>query len=87
MAIEIEASGSRKHLLGDVANASIIGAIGIIIPFDEDKLNQFIKLGNYLDFATKVGKIRAVFNNVLVVERNQFIQLVSQYDVRHENPI
>src|SRR3989338_1211827 len=63
LAIEIEGSGSRKHMLGDVANASIIGSIGIIIPFNEKKLKQFKKIKGYITFATDAGKIRAVFKN------------------------
>lgn len=40
LAIEIEKSGTRKHLLGDIANASVIAAIGIVVPLNKSKLQQ-----------------------------------------------
>jgi len=85
LAIEVEHSGSRKHMLGDIANASILGAIGIVIPLSTDKLNSFKKIMNYVDFATIVGKIKPIFNNVLIIKKATFLRVirVNKKDVAH----
>lgn len=80
LAIEVENSGSRKHMLGDIANASIMGAVGVVIPLNEKQLKGFIKIKNYITFATEVGKLKPSFNNVIVINKNKFLRIVSSYD-------
>jgi len=77
LAIEIEKSGTRKHLLGDVANTSIIGAIGIVVPLDQSKLNGFKAIKKYIKFATSVGKLPPNFNNVLVIRHDNFLRIIN----------
>lgn len=72
LAIEIEDSGSRKHMLGDIANASIIGSIGVIVPFNSEKLSHFKRIRKYVEFATHAGKIKTIFQNVLIISRSNF---------------
>ncbi|WP_339218583.1 hypothetical protein [Paenibacillus sp. FSL W7-1332] len=45
MAIEIEHLVSRKHLMGGAINASALGRFGVVIPWSEEKLRAFIKIG------------------------------------------
>jgi len=78
LAIELENSGSRKHMLGDVANASILGAIGIVVPLNEKRLRAFRKIREYIVFATKVGKLKASFNNVILLNRENFMNVISR---------
>jgi hypothetical protein len=78
LAIEIENSGSRKHMLGDIANASIIGSIGLIIPFNEKKLNHFRKIEEFVNFATEVRKIRVVFKNILIISKENFLSALHE---------
>jgi hypothetical protein len=77
LAVEIENSGTRKHMLGDIVNSSIIGAIGIVVPLNNEKLKGFIRLHKYLKFATSVGKTEAIFNNVLIIDRKTFLRILS----------
>ena len=56
MAIEIEKSGSRKHMLGDIVNASALGRIGIIIAWDEFVMKAFFRQLKYFSFLQSVGK-------------------------------
>ncbi len=78
LAVEIENSGTRKHMLGDIANASIMGAIGVVVPLTEEKLRGFRKMKKYVEFATAVGKLeKPSFRNVLIVNKNDFLTVVS----------
>ena len=77
LAIEIEKSGSRKHMVGNIVNASILGAFGIIIPFDDKALSAYRKIDAYLDFAAKVGKTREIFKNVLIINKEKFLEAIS----------
>jgi len=77
LAIEIENSGSSKHMLGNIANVSILGAIGIVIPFNEKKLALCKRIKKYVNFATEVEKIKAVFENVLIVDKADFLRAIN----------
>ena len=77
LAIEIEKSGSRKHMVGNIVNASILGAFGIIIPFDDKALSAYRKIDAYLDFAAKVGKTKEIFKNVLIINKEKFFKAIS----------
>lgn len=72
LAIEIENSGSSKHMLGNIANVSIIGSVGVVVPFNDEKLSLCKRIEKYVMFATKVGKIEAVFKNILIVSKENF---------------
>jgi len=76
LAIEIEKSGSRKHMVGNIVNTSILGAFGIIIPFDDKALSAYRKIDAYLDFAAKVGKTREIFKNVLIINKENFLKAI-----------
>jgi len=78
LAIEIENSGSSKHMLGNIANVSIIGSIGIVIPFNDKKLSLCKRIRKYIAFATDVGKIKTIFKNVLIINKENFLQVLDQ---------
>lgn len=79
LAIEIEGSGTRKHMLGDIANASIMAAIGVVIPLDKSRLNGFKGIQNYIEFATHVGKLETrLFKNVLIISKEKFKKIISE---------
>ena len=77
LAIEIENSGSSKHMLGNVANVSILGSIGIVIPFNDEKLSLCKRIKKYVIFATEVEKIKAVFKNVLIIKKENFLRTIN----------
>lgn len=77
--IELENSGNRKHMIGDIANASIIGAVGIIVPLNKEKSKQFCKICEYIKFASAVGKTeRNVFRNIVVVEPDKILKVINE---------
>lgn len=77
LAIEIENSGSSKHMLGNIANVSILGAIGIVIPFNAKKLALCKRIKKYVTFAMEVEKIRGVFKNVLIINKEKFLRIIN----------
>ncbi|MDP8212100.1 MAG: hypothetical protein P9X22_02260 [Candidatus Zapsychrus exili] len=78
--LRLNASGSRKHMLGDIANASILGAIGIVIPLTPSKLKGFTRIMKYIEFATAVGKLKSSFKNVLLINSDKFLEVLSHSD-------
>ena len=77
IAIEIETSGSRKHLLGDIINASIFGKIGLIVPTNEKNFKSFERIMEYLQFAQKNKKIKnKVLNNVILIKSDELIEVL-----------
>lgn len=79
MAIEIERSGSRKHLLGDIINVSTLGRIGIIIPWNDDLFKAFIRQIDYLSFLKSVGKNTLAVKNLIILTRRQFNRIINKY--------
>lgn len=76
LAIEIENSGSSKHMLGNIANVSILGSIGVVIPFNSTKLFLCKRIRKYVTFATNVGKLEGVFKNMLIINKENFLRIL-----------
>jgi len=76
LAIEIENSGSRKHIIGDAVNASALGRVGIFIAWTPEKLRAAVKMRKYLQFLKRVGKNTFNTTNLLILDKNQFLQAV-----------
>ncbi len=72
LALEVEDSGSRKHLLGDMINASISGRIAVLIGCNEDRYEAFMKLLEYIAYTSEAGKIKFTTRNILVLKPDQF---------------
>ena len=70
--IEIENTGSRKHCIGDLVNASALGRIGLLIAWSPDVLRTFLRQRVYLSFLASVGKNTFRTNNALVLTKDQF---------------
>ena len=78
VAIEIEASKQgSKYFLGDIANASILGKIGIVIPVGDKIVKSFNRLRGYVDFATRVGKLPEAFRNYVILTEEQFKEVLT----------
>lgn len=76
LAIEIENSGSRKHIIGDAVNASALGRIGVFIAWTPEKLRAAVKMRRYLQFLKRVGKNTFNTMNLLILDKHQFLQAI-----------
>lgn len=72
LCIEIEDSGSRKHCLGNLVNASALGRIGLLIARSEKILRTFVRQRVYLRFLANVEKNSFRTDNALVLSAEQF---------------
>ena len=71
LSIEIENSTSRKHILGGAINASSLGRVGLIIPFNKEKFLAIKKLEGYFNFLQNAGKNSFNANNLLIINKEQ----------------
>ena len=67
IAIEIEHQVSRKHLLGGAVSASVLGRFGVMVEWDEEKVNALVKLQAYWDFLRSVGKNTFETKNLIIL--------------------
>ena len=72
LCIEIEGTGSRKHCLGDLINASALGRVGILVARSEKMLKAFLRQREYLRFLGSVGKNTLKTDNTLILSTEQF---------------
>jgi hypothetical protein len=70
--IEVEETGTRKHCLGDLVNASALGRIGLLIARSQKVLRIFVRQRVYLRYLADVGKNTFKTNNALVLTEEQF---------------
>jgi hypothetical protein len=76
LAIEVVFSGSSKHLLGDILNASVIGLYGIVVGHP-NMITKIKRNKKYLEKLAELGKIDCLpFRNVLIVSTDEFIELL-----------
>jgi hypothetical protein len=78
LCIEIEDSGSRKHCLGNLVNASSLGRIGLLIARSEEILRTFVRQRVYLRFLADVEKNSFRTDNALVLSAEQFDECLRQ---------
>ena len=77
LAIEVVFSGSSKHILGDILNASAVGLYGIVVGSPE-MMPKILRNIEYLKKLAELGKLAPMpFQNVLVIDTNSFIGLIS----------
>lgn len=70
--IEIENTGSKKHCLGDLVNASALGRLGLLIAWSPNVLRTFLRQRVYLSYLKSVGKNTFRTTNALILTREQF---------------
>jgi hypothetical protein len=75
MAIEIENQVSRKHLIGGITNASILGRVGILVAFNQDKLIASARIRQYLWFMSRAGGLDTT--NLLILTKEQLADILS----------
>ena len=73
IAIEIENTGSEKHSIGGIVNASSMGKIGLVIALNESKWRLLPKLLEYFQRLKGFGKLEGDFSNVLVIRADELL--------------
>lgn len=73
LAVEIENSGSKKHMLGDIINAAYLGKFGIVVAVGQKQFRSFTRILEYLKFCVAVGKAQERFENVLLFEADELL--------------
>ena len=71
LAIEIVCSGSTKHMLGDIMNATILGGIGIVIAKDESIKKSLSRILSYLKFAYENEKGGVKPRNLIIIRADE----------------
>ncbi|MDO8451350.1 MAG: hypothetical protein Q7S76_00590 [bacterium] len=71
LAIEIEHTGSRKHCLGNLVNASALGRVALLVARSEEVLRIFLRQRVYLARLAGYGKNTFKTDNCLVLTENQ----------------
>lgn len=79
LAIEIEFSGSSKHILGDFTNASMMGMVGIVVGFSHN-IEKIGRINKYISLLQAVEKApQDLFKNVVCFEAEDFLNLLRTY--------
>lgn len=76
MAIEIENTSTKKHILGSLVNAASLGRVGIGIAYTESVKRTFVRILNYLAFLKRVEKNTYDTTNFLIVTKDQLISIL-----------
>jgi hypothetical protein len=80
LAIEVERSGSRKHMMGDIVNVAFLGKFGIIVAIGQKKYRGFVRILDTLNSAARSEKLRNAFLTCCYVRLMNFLQLCSKVD-------
>jgi hypothetical protein len=79
LAIEVEFSGSSKHILGDIANASMIGLVGVVVG-SRKNIEKIERVGRYVRRLRTVKKAPPdLFANVAFLSTVQFLKLLEKH--------
>ena len=78
LAIEVEFSGSSKHVIGDFANASLLGHVGVVVSSNKN-FPKIERVLNYIHYVTNVGKADGLFANVALYSEGEFEQLIDKH--------
>lgn len=81
LCIEIEDSGSRKHCLGDLINASALGRVGLLVARSDKILKIFLRQRVYLKHLGELGKNTFKLDNTLIVTEQQLSDYFSKINV------
>jgi hypothetical protein len=66
-------------MLGDIINASSIGKIGIIVPWDDKAHNAFERIKRYLDFIKTVKKTSYGPKNLLMIPKTRLKNFLEKF--------
>lgn len=76
IAIEVVYSGSSKHILGDITNASVMGLYGFVVA-SNSTFEKLKRIFEYSKVIKQVGKVpEDMFSNVCVISGDNFLRLL-----------
>jgi hypothetical protein len=78
MAVEIENTSTRKHIMGSIVNAASLGRIGLGVGFRPNVTKTFVRILNYLAFLKRVGKTTYDTTNFLIVSKEQLENILRE---------
>jgi len=79
LAIEIEFTGSSKHILGSLINASVSGSIGIVIN-NKRNSTKLDRMWRYLKRLEGLGRMKIyTLNNLIIFDDDEFLELLSEF--------
>lgn len=76
LAIEAENTGSMKHHMGSMINASALGKVGILITTSDENQIKLVRIKEYLDFIHRVGKTGYNIKNVIIIKLEDFLEVL-----------
>jgi hypothetical protein len=79
LAIELENKTSRKHRLGSLYNASVIGKIGIVVAKNTQVYNSLVKIRKYFEFLKNAWKSPYTPKNIMIVTESDFLRVLEEY--------
>ena len=78
LAIEIENTSTKKHIMGSMINAASFGRIGIGIAFNDSVKRTFLRILNYLAFLKRVEKNTYDTTNFMILTKEQFLEILNE---------
>jgi hypothetical protein len=77
LAIEIEKGNqSLKYLIGSAINASVLGRIGIVVAWDQCRLNDLLRGREFLSYMKQLEKNSFDTTNLMFLTSDQFITIL-----------
>lgn len=78
IAIEIENSGSSKHMIGNIINASLLGKVGIIVTLRDKFFRKAERAYSYLEGAFERKKIGYKPSNVIIKTYDELQRILTK---------
>jgi hypothetical protein len=69
LAIEVEDTSNRKHLMGAIFNAIALGRVGIVVASTPDNVTAFTRIRHYIWFLQNATDLYTT--NLLILDREQ----------------
>ncbi len=77
LAVEIENTSSKKHIMGSIVNACSLGRVGLGIAYSPSSFRTFQRILNYFGFLRRVGKTSYDTSIFFLLNVDQLNQLLS----------
>lgn len=87
IAVETEYRNSKKHKLGSVINASVLGKVGVVACVGDEAYRPISRIKGYLDFIRERKDERLnLAGNVIVIREEYMIASLNDYSSLHRVP-